>query len=63
VTSHSIPLVDIVAHAKAIHVRPDIITTVTIHGAAVLATAGVLAAAVVDELLRRRTRARKLATG
>lgn len=62
-TSHPIPLVDIVAYAKAIHVRSDVITTVTIYGAAMLATAGVVAAAVVDELLRVRGRARKPAAG
>lgn len=55
--SHPLPLVDVVAHARAVHVRSgdwrsDLITTATIYGAAVLATGGFVIAAVVDELLR-----------
>ena len=56
-TSHPLPLVDVVAHARAEHARSghrrtNIITTATIYGAAVLATGGFVVAAVVDELLR-----------
>jgi hypothetical protein len=57
--SYPLPLVDVVAHAKAVYGgarnrRSDIITTATIYGAAVLATAGFAIAAVVDELLQPR---------
>lgn len=54
--SSRIPLVDIVAHARAVHVPirrgSDIFTTAAIYGAAVLATAGFLIASVIDEVLR-----------
>jgi hypothetical protein len=53
--SSRIPLVDIVAHARAVHVPirrgSDVITTAAIYGAAALATVGFLIASVVDEVL------------
>lgn len=62
-TGSPIPLVDVVAHAKALHGRPgdgrsDIITTITIYSAAALATAGFVLASVVDEVLRVKRGAR-----
>lgn len=56
-----IPLIDLVARARARpdapRPRADLLTTVTIYGAAVLATAGFVIASIVDEVLspaRRR---------
>jgi hypothetical protein len=40
------------------HAGTDLVTTVTIYGAALLVTAGFLVAAVVDEVLRPRSRVR-----
>lgn len=57
----AVPLVDIVAYAREAHPPPrtDLVSTVTVYGAAVLATAGFVIASVVDELLgMRRKRAR-----
>lgn len=61
ITGHPIPLVDLVAHARAANrqsttTRPDIVTTVTVYTAAILTTAGFVIATVVDELLRVRGR-------
>jgi hypothetical protein len=53
--SSHIPLVDIVAHARAyvpIRRRSDVITTAAIYGAAVLTTIGFVIASVIDDVLR-----------
>lgn len=60
-SSSSVPLVDIVAHARAMQPPPrtDLVSTITVYGAAVVATVGFVIASVVDELLSpRRTRSR-----
>lgn len=54
----SMALEDLVTRAKVMHVRTDLVTRVTIYGAALLATAGFMVAAVVDEVLRPRSRVR-----
>jgi len=54
----SMALVDLVTRAKVIHVRTDLVTRVTIYGAALLATAGFMVATAVDEVLRPRSRVR-----
>lgn len=55
-----IPLIDLVAHARvrreAVRPRGDLLTTATIYGAAVLATAGFVIASIIDELLGRAPR-------
>ncbi len=54
-----LPLVDLLTRAEVIRTRTDLVTTVTIYGAALLATAGFVVAAVVDDVLRSRTGTRR----
>lgn len=56
---HPVPLSDLVARARTAHERsgvrrPDILTTATVYGAALLATAGFAIASIIDELVRTR---------
>ena len=57
--AHPVPLSDLVARARTAHERsgsrrPDIITTATVYGAALLSTAGFAIASMIDELVRTR---------
>jgi len=52
------PLIDVVTRAKVMDAGTDLLTRVTIYGVALLATAGFVVSAVVDEVLRPRSRVR-----